>query len=154
MPSESSTVDAASRRLFCVRACQMVTGAAAFALCPASEAAALTPLPDIDGEVKGDNVQVRLGGTVLEAAGGKARVNSRRGSFLVARVSEQQVVALLADCSHEVCPISDADGDVYVCRCHGSRFDLRGGVIAGPAETPLYAYEAGIEGQVLTIKLG
>lgn len=45
-------------------------------------------------------------------------------------------VALLAKCTHRGCDVS-ALPQSYDCPCHGSRFDLDGEVLDGPAERPL-----------------
>ena len=53
--------------------------------------------------------------------------------------------ALHDRCSHRGCSLSDGEveGEVVVCPCHGSRFDLRdGSVRRGPATAPQPAFEA------------
>lgn len=45
-------------------------------------------------------------------------------------------LALLALCTHRSCELS-ALPQSYDCPCHGSRFDLNGEVLEGPAEHPL-----------------
>ena len=43
----------------------------------------------------------------------------------------------VARCTHAGCVLTSVDGDTIVCPCHGSRFDLEGGVTRGPAIEPL-----------------
>lgn len=53
-------------------------------------------------------------------------------------------VAFDDTCTHEDCSLADGelDGDVIVCPCHGSEFDLRtGDVLTPPALDPLPIYE-------------
>ncbi|MBI5584893.1 MAG: ubiquinol-cytochrome c reductase iron-sulfur subunit [Deltaproteobacteria bacterium] len=46
--------------------------------------------------------------------------------------------ALLGRCTHLGCrPALDPSSGLLVCPCHGSRFDLQGRVVKGPAERPL-----------------
>jgi Rieske Fe-S protein len=45
-------------------------------------------------------------------------------------------LALLALCTHRSCEVS-ALPQSYDCPCHGSRFDLTGEVLEGPAERPM-----------------
>lgn len=42
-----------------------------------------------------------------------------------------------AKCTHLGCRINKAEGQVLVCQCHGSRFDMSGDVVQGPASRPL-----------------
>jgi len=65
-------------------------------------------------------------------------------------------VAFQDTCTHEECPLSDGelDGDVIVCPCHGSEFDLRtGDVLTPPALDPLPIYEARVEAGELQVRL-
>ncbi len=48
----------------------------------------------------------------------------------------QGLYAMTITCTHEGCDISPA-GTFLDCPCHGSRFDLNGNVIQGPAGSPL-----------------
>ena len=61
-------------------------------------------------------------------------------------------VALLASCTHRGCQ-PDPVGDRLVCPCHGSEFDLEGGVLEGPAERPLTRYPARVEGSDVIVRL-
>lgn len=48
-------------------------------------------------------------------------------------------LAVLAVCTHQSCELSALPRS-YDCRCHGSRFDLLGEVLDGPAERALSRY--------------
>jgi Rieske Fe-S protein len=57
------------------------------------------------------------------------------GPFFVLR-DEDGLWAMTAICTHEQCVVDE--GDVQLpCPCHGSAFDLDGGVVEGPADSPL-----------------
>ena len=65
-------------------------------------------------------------------------------------------VAFDDTCTHEECPLSDGelDGNVIVCPCHGSEFDLRtGDVLTPPALDPLPIYEVREQGGELEVRL-
>jgi Rieske Fe-S protein len=144
-PVKPAGLPNASRRLFCATVCQ---AAAAVATASARQTA---PLPLVRGRVEGNRVSVSVASTPLEAVGGRARVASNAGGFLVARLDEGTFVALTGVCSHEACQVTDADSDAYVCPCHESRFTTKGEVLRGPAEVPLERYPTTFADGVLTI---
>lgn len=138
----SSPVSKSSRRAFCATTCQAASAWLAAAALPADSsgfrgALDVSPLPTIRGDVDGDQVTVSTQSNPLSVIGGQARVVSNAGSFLVARTGERTFVVLTAICSHEACLVTDVDDEAYVCLCHGSRFDVNGNVLTGPAELPL-----------------
>jgi Rieske Fe-S protein len=153
----AAAIPCASRRAFCAAGCRMVSGAAAAIMVGSASAGAAQgrerPLPTVRGEVSGSSVRVAVGSTPLARSGGVVRVISNAGSFLVARTGTQTFTTLSATCSHEACLITDADGEVYVCPCHGSRFDRQGQVLTGPAELPLYEVPHTFADDVLTIRV-
>jgi Rieske Fe-S protein len=61
-----------------------------------------------------------------------------------------QVYAVSSICTHRACDL-EAVGDRLRCPCHGSRFDLSGRVVKGPAGRPLprYAIAAGPGGHLV-----
>ena len=48
--------------------------------------------------------------------------------------------AVSAVCTHLGCTVRHVEGAGFVCPCHGSRFDVRGRVLDGPAPRPLSWY--------------
>uniref|UniRef100_UPI0012965661 Rieske (2Fe-2S) protein n=1 Tax=Ornithinicoccus halotolerans TaxID=1748220 RepID=UPI0012965661 len=66
---------------------------------------------------------------------------------LVARPEEGSVVAFDATCPHQGCRVSLVQGELLVCPCHGSRFQIgTGGVVEGPAETGLTELAVEVDG--------
>lgn len=58
-----------------------------------------------------------------------------------------QIKALSARCTHLGCTIKfrEEGGGYLLCNCHGSRFDLNGKNLAGPAPRPLQPYKVSLE---------
>jgi glycine/D-amino acid oxidase-like deaminating enzyme/nitrite reductase/ring-hydroxylating ferredoxin subunit len=87
--------------------------------------------------------RVRRGPSVAAIAPGSgAVVDQAAGKAAVYRKPDGSVHALSARCTHMGCIVAynDAEGS-WDCPCHGSRFDLQGRVIEGPAGAPLEAVE-------------
>jgi Rieske Fe-S protein len=98
-------------------------------------------------------VQVPVAGSPLTDTGGAALVESTAGLFLLARTGASTFSAVDAVCTHEGCTVNSQDGSMYVCPCHGSRYDLSGHVLAGPARANLRQYAATFADGVVTIAL-
>jgi nitrite reductase/ring-hydroxylating ferredoxin subunit len=112
-----------------------------------------TPLGKSAGQFANNSVQVTVAGSALAAVGGAVLVESVAGVFLVARAGDAAFTAVEAVCTHEGCTVSGADGDIYVCPCHGSRYDHAGHVVAGPATASLRQYSTTFTSGVVTIAL-
>ncbi len=70
--------------------------------------------------------------------------------------TEDGWVAFQDTCTHEECSLSDGEleGNVVVCPCHASEFDLRtGDVLCPPALDPLPIYEARVEDGAVLVRL-
>jgi Rieske Fe-S protein len=61
---------------------------------------------------------------------------SFHGDVILVR-SGRSVTALASRCPHLGCRIDRSEDGVLLCPCHGSRFDLRGKRLAGPAGADL-----------------
>ncbi len=60
----------------------------------------------------------------------------RRGVWLVR--DDEGWYGLINVCTHLGCsPALDPERKILICPCHGSRFDLKGNVLKGPADRPL-----------------
>jgi Rieske Fe-S protein len=148
-----------SRRQFCVSACSaascatfatLLSGCSGSSTSPSSGA---TLLDKSTGKFTGTGVQVTVGGSPLANVGGAVLVESDAGVFLLARTSQSAFSAIEAVCTHEGCTVTGADGDQYVCPCHGSRYDRSGHVVHGPATASLRQYTSSLAGDVVTIAL-
>jgi cytochrome b6-f complex iron-sulfur subunit len=148
-----------SRRQFCAGACQVASCAALATVvtgCADGQTSPSTPasmLPSLAGRFSVSVVQVNASGTALANVGGAALVESTAGLFLLARTSGTGFTAVDAVCTHEGCTVNGAAGDIYVCPCHGSRYDRNGQVVNGPARASLRQYATTFADDVVTIRL-
>lgn len=110
-------------------------------------------LGTLAGRFTGPAVQVSVAGSPLAEVGGAALVQSTAGVYLLSRTNASAFTAVEAVCTHEGCTITGADGAVYVCPCHGSRYDRSGRVLAGPATASLRQYATAFADGVVTITL-
>ena len=74
------------------------------------------------------------------------------GSILLFQVESGEYRALDATCTHQGCQVRPAGGGM-TCPCHGSRFDLEGEVVRGPAQKPLRRYKTDIKEKTIEIWL-
>lgn len=75
-------------------------------------------------------------GSPADLAEGAVRLNRERRAFVIA--GSGGIYALSAVCTHLGCITRYlSDEGVIACPCHGSRFDLEGNVIHGPAPRAL-----------------
>lgn len=73
--------------------------------------------------------------TVFPPATGD-EIRQQRGVILIP--GDDGPLALSAKCTHLGCTVAPSgDGQMLVCPCHGSRYDLGGAVLHGPAKEPL-----------------
>lgn len=72
--------------------------------------------------------------------------------MLLYRKNEDVIKVYSRNCTHANCTVEAySSNGVSTCACHGSRFDLNGNVLNGPAENPLKQYSASISGDIVTI---
>ena len=155
----SHTTTSVTRRRFCAGACQAASGATLatlFSGCsgsPTSPSGGASTLPTLAGQFSGSAVRVPVAGSALADVGGAVLVESNAGVFLLARTGTSSYSAIEAVCTHEGCTVTGADGDVYVCPCHGSRYSRSGQVLHGPAMASLRQYGTTVADGVVTIAL-
>tara|TARA_B100001540_G_scaffold307994_1_gene322026 strand:+ start:1607 stop:2098 length:492 start_codon:yes stop_codon:yes gene_type:complete len=93
--------------------------------------------------------------SALQVVGGTIALPSNpidSHGMLLYRKSEDIMKVYSRNCTHANCTIDAySSSGVSLCSCHGSRFDLNGNVIDGPAEDPLKQYNATISGNIVTI---
>jgi cytochrome b6-f complex iron-sulfur subunit len=151
-----------SRRRFCAGACQVVSGATlatVIAGCgggadsPTSPGGRAVELGVSAGRYTGSGVDVDVAGSALASVGGAVLVESVAGVFLIARTAETTFSAIDAVCSHQSCTVTGADDAIYVCPCHGSRYDRNGRVVQGPATAALRKFPTTFNAGVVTILL-
>ncbi len=91
----------------------------------------------------------------LALPGGAIALSSaERGelNIIVLHLDENEYIALSPICTHLGCRVRKAR-DGFECPCHGSRYNLRGQVINGPAAKPLTRFSVRREGEALLIEL-
>jgi cytochrome b6-f complex iron-sulfur subunit len=72
--------------------------------------------------------------------------------ILLYRESTTTVKAYSRECTHQQCTVGPFINGVSSCPCHGSRFDLTGEKISGPASRALDQYTTSVDGNIITIK--
>ena len=71
----------------------------------------------------------------------------------VIRVSETQVLALPAICTHLRCVLKwNQTRQTFDCPCHNGAFDKNGNVLSGPPTRPLAPYRAEIQADEVVIR--
>jgi Rieske Fe-S protein len=94
----------------------------------------------------------------LEQVGGAYRleIEDLDKDILVVRTDAETYVAVDIKCTHKGCQVSYklemAKPPGFACPCHGSKFDMSGKPLNGPATKPLGMYETKVvEGELLVI---
>ena len=140
-----------SRRTFVVTCLGASLGAGALALLPAC---GNSIAPDGTVTVTGGKALLTFSQfPALATVGGGVTVATQNGSpFAVIRTAMTSATALDAVCTHQGCTAvyEQSERDLF-CACHGSHFDLTGGVTHGPASAPLTAYPATVGSDGITV---
>jgi Rieske Fe-S protein len=72
--------------------------------------------------------------------------------ILVIHPEKDKFVALDIKCTHRNCDLGfSSEEKLLVCPCHGSKFDLSGAVLNGPATKPLNYYHAELKGDEVLV---
>jgi nitrite reductase/ring-hydroxylating ferredoxin subunit len=76
----------------------------------------------------------------------------QQGFLLIRR--HREILALSHQCPHNKCRVDYVpDRQVILCPCHGSRFDLTGAVLRGPARHPLRRYPVKVKDRRVKVEL-
>ena len=111
-------------------------------------------LPSVSGTLVNRTLSITIdASSPLAAVGGAATVQASTGTYLIARTAQSAFTALTAVCTHEGCAVTGFANSVYVCPCHGSEFNTSGGVVQGPASSPLRQFPTTFAGNVVTISV-
>ena len=152
--------DETTRREFCAHACQALSFAALGAIiqgCGGSPTSPSGSAPALSTAtatlVNGALVLTIDAASPLSSVGSAALVESSSGRFLVAHIAVDTFVAVTAVCTHEGCTITGFSNQIYVCPCHGSRFNTSGSVVSGPASTALRRFTTQFANNTLIITL-
>lgn len=71
------------------------------------------------------------------------------GDLVVTQPRTGEFVALSTTCPHAGCRVSTVADGAITCPCHGSRFDLDGAVLRGPAREPLRSRPVTVRGDAI-----
>jgi len=92
----------------------------------------------------------------LLVAGGSRVITQGTKKIIIGRKSDTEFVTLSSVCTHSGCTVRFAlAANQMQCPCHGSKFDLDGAVVVGPAARELtkFANTFDMPGNLLTITL-
>ncbi len=110
----------------------------------------------VQAEVSGTELTVTVANTPLQDVGGMARAEGAIGGLhryvLLARTTNERVVALNGICTHEGCVINRFARPLFECPCHGSQYDQAGNVLRGPAPAALPTLVVTFDGRVARIR--
>jgi len=113
-------------------------------------------LPLVIGREGDEEIRLRLSETpALNLPNGAislATAEQGELNIVVLKIAENEFIALSSICTHLGCRVRKAR-DGFDCPCHGSRYDLNGRVINGPAAKPLRSFPVRREGDDLVIEL-
>ncbi|WP_246142542.1 Rieske (2Fe-2S) protein [Nocardioides rubriscoriae] len=99
-----------------------------------------TEPPGADGSIPVADVPVGSGVVVLDP------------QVVVTQPTEGEIKVFSSICTHSGCPVSDIEGSVITCRCHGSTFDAAtGAVLGGPAPAPLAPVDFTVQGDRVVV---
>ena len=90
----------------------------------------------------------------LKETGGSVVLKIKEQEILFIRVNESTIRAYDPTCTHEECTVAYNQKEKKIlCQCHGSKYDMDGQVLNGPAEKPLREIESTLNGNRIIISL-
>jgi Rieske Fe-S protein len=143
----SNSADIDRRRFFVTCA----AGACAFTASAAGCASLATrPVTAVNGVVRLSLAEHRELMSPLGIV--KILPSGERDALFVAALGDDRFAVLSPVCTHRGCTV-EAQGEHFVCPCHGSTYDRSGAVLRGPAERPLRRFATRSSGGYLEIDL-
>jgi Rieske Fe-S protein len=138
------------RRRFLVLGAQLtVTAGAASAATGCAPKATVQPT---GGELRlnlADYPEVANPGTTMHLD-----VQGHKDPLMLVHHPDGRYLVVSRKCTHMGCKLSFTDvSKTLDCPCHGSRFELTGEVVNGPASEPLRSYVVAMEGDTLVVSL-
>jgi Rieske Fe-S protein len=117
--------------------------------------------PNDDNSNTGQTFEIDLdvsANQALKTPGGALKFNVPGQSLpvIVIRVSDTAVRALSSRCTHQGCEVQLPANNLISCSTtcgHGSRFNLSGGVVNGPATAPLSTISSRLDGNKIILTL-
>jgi Rieske Fe-S protein len=146
MSEDACTGPGVSRRAVVLGGCGLA-GAAVLSGCavygPGGAAAPAAPAaPAPSGAALAATADVPVGGGVVLAAQDVVLTQPVAGTFK----------AFSATCTHQGCTVGDVSGGTINCPCHGSRFAVADGSVAGgPAPKPLPEKAIAVQGSEIVL---
>ena len=115
-------------------------------------------LPMVPSALVDNVLRVPIGsGSTLSEDWASARTQfQQNGLFrdvLLTRTTATSFTAVNAVCTHEGCNVSLVARPVFVCPCHGSRYDHHGAVVRGPAPAALPRFNTEFVDGVLLVRV-
>ena len=105
-----------------------------------------TDAGDISGLQKDTPVQISFHQNVVDGW----NVQNEKADAWVVLDNKEQITAFSPLCTHLGCAYQwQTDKKTFLCPCHGSAFNMRGDVIAGPAPRALDKFAVKVEGRRL-----
>lgn len=68
------------------------------------------------------------------------------GDVVVTQPTKGAFKGMSSTCTHQGCTVAAGTDGLIECPCHGSEFDLNGGVVRGPAKAPLPSVNISVQG--------
>lgn len=65
----------------------------------------------------------------------------------------QDLKVFSSKCTHLGCRINRSEGNILICPCHGSRYDIKGNVVTGPSTKHLKQLEYKLKDKQIIIDL-
>lgn len=113
----------------------VAAGVAVLAACGGGSGGGAVATPGADGSLA-QVADIPVGGSLSASSDGQ--------KILLVQAVAGTVTAFSSICPHQGCTVVPGNGELD-CPCHGSRFDLTGAVLAGPATSGLTPFDVHVQ---------